>query len=233
MRCDTIACMSGITIDEVVRSRRKTIALVVQPDGRLVVRAPLRTNQKIIDAFVASKSDWIEKSRQSQNTRRKFFPKRYFIPGELFWYLGKQYPLQLVTPQRPTLQFHLAFKLNEKSAPQAKKRFEHWYREQARLYLVERVQYFTQLYNFHYQQIKITSARTRWGSCSARGTLSFAWRLIMAPPEIIDYVVLHELAHTVHHNHSQSFWTLVQSMVPDYAAKRKWLKQNSHQFHWD
>lgn len=225
--------MSAIAVDEVVRSRRKTIALVVQPDGRLVVRAPLRTSQKIIDAFVTSKADWIEKSRQSQHTRRKFFPKRYFIPGELFWYLGKQYPLQLATPQRPALQFHLAFKLEEKSAPQAKKRFEHWYREQARLYLMERVQYFANLYNFQYKLIKITSARTRWGSCSARGTLSFAWRLIMAPPEIIDYVVLHELAHTAHHDHSRDFWSLVQSMVPDYAEKRKWLKQNSHLFHWD
>lgn len=225
--------MSAIKIDEVVRSRRKTIALVVQPDGRLVVRAPLRTNQKIIDAFVSSKAAWIEKSRQSQQARRKFFPKRYFTSGELFWYLGKQYPLQRVTPQRPALQFHLAFTLSEKSTPQAKKHFEHWYREQARLYLMERAQYFTNLYNFHYKQIKITGARTRWGSCSARGTLSFAWRLIMAPPEIIDYVVLHELAHTVHHNHSQAFWSLVQSMVPDYAAKRKWLKHNSHQFHWD
>lgn len=225
--------MSGIAIDEVVRSRRKTIALVVQSDGRLVVRAPLRTSQKIIDAFVTSKADWIEKSRQSQVARRKFFPKRHFSPGELFWYLGKQYPLTLVASQRPALQFHLAFELDEKSAVQAKKRFEQWYREQARLYLTERVQYFAHLYNFQYKPVKITSARTRWGSCSARGTLSFAWRLIMAPPEIIDYVVLHELAHTVQHNHGQQFWSLVQSMQPDYAAKRKWLKQNGHLFHWD
>jgi predicted metal-dependent hydrolase len=120
-----------------------------------------------------------------------------------------------------------------RSAPLAKKRFENWYREQARLFLTERLQYFSHLYNFHYSQIRITSARTRWGSCSGRGTISFTWRLVMAPPEIIDYVVLHELAHTVHHNHSPQFWNLVQSMQPDYAAKRKWLKQNSHLFHWD
>lgn len=225
--------MNGITIDEVIRSRRKTLALVVQTDGRLVVRAPLRTSQKIIEAFVSSKAEWIEKSRQSQLARQKFFPKRNFTPGELFWYLGKQYPLQLVPSQRPTLQFKLAFALDMKSAALAKKRFENWYREQARLFLTERLQYFASLFNLHYEQIRITSARTRWGSCSGRGTISFTWRLIMAPPEIIDYVVLHELAHTVHHNHSQQFWQLVQSMQPDYAAKRKWLKQNSHLFHWD
>lgn len=225
--------MGTIKVDELVRSRRKTIALVVQPDGRLVVRAPLRVSQKIIDAFVASKTDWIEKTRQSQHARRKFFPQRHFLPGELFWYLGKQYPLQLAPPQRPPLQFYLAFSLEEKSIPHAKKHLEAWYREQARLYLTERVSYFAHLYNFHYQKIRISSARTRWGSCSAHGTLSFTWRLIMSPPEIIDYVVIHELAHTVHHNHSQSFWMLVQSMVPDYAEKRKWMKKNSYLFHWD
>ncbi|PKO08242.1 MAG: M48 family peptidase [Chloroflexi bacterium HGW-Chloroflexi-2] len=225
--------MGAIKIDEVVRSRRKTIALVVQPDGRLVVRAPLRVSQKIIDAFVISKADWIEKSRQSQVARRKFFPKRSFASGELFWYLGKQYPIKVVKSQRPVFQFQLGFSLDENALPQAKKQFEKWYRDQARLYLNERVVHYARLYNFHYQKIRVSSARTRWGSCSARGTLSFTWRLIMSPPEIIDYVVIHELAHTIHHNHSPQFWGLVGSILPDYAEKRKWLKHNSHLFHWD
>jgi hypothetical protein len=95
------------------------------------------------------------------------------------------------------------------------------------------VVHYARLYNFHYQKIRLSSARTRWGSCSARGTLSFTWRLIMSPPEIIDYVVIHELAHTIHHNHSPQFWGLVGSILPDYAEKRKWLKHNSHLFHWD
>jgi len=230
---DTIGCMGMIPIDELILSKRKTIALVVQPDGRLLVRAPLRTNRKLIDAFIVSKTDWIEKTRQMQHARRKSIPRHHFAEGEHFWYLGKQYPLRLMPPQRPALQFDLAFTLSENALPQAGKRFEDWYREQARLYLTERVVYFAQRYNFNFQKVKITSARTRWGSCSARGTINFAWRLIMAPPEIIDYVVLHELAHTVHHNHGLSFWSLVQSMVPDYGAKRKWLKQHSQQFHWD
>ena len=225
--------MVVIKIDELVRSRRKTIALVVHPDGRLVVRAPLRTSQKIIDAFVSSKTDWIEKTRQSQHARRKFFPKQIFSEGGKFWYLGQQYPLQVVRDQRPVFQFNLAFSIQEKVLPQARKQFEKWYRDQARLYLNERVAYFAQLYGFHYQKIRISSARTRWGSCSGRGTLSFTWRLIMAPPEIIDYVVIHELAHTAHHNHSSDFWGLVGSILPDYAQKRKWLKQNGYLFHWD
>ena len=118
---DTIACMSAVVVDEVVRSRRKTLALVVQPNGRVVVRAPLRTSQKIIDAFIFSKRDWIEETRQIQMDKGKNYPVRQFVPGEVFWYLGQQYPLQLVRAQRPALQFKFGFSLAEKSLPQAKK----------------------------------------------------------------------------------------------------------------
>lgn len=225
--------MCAVVIDELVRSRRKTLALIVQPNGRVVVRAPLRTSQKIIDAFVTSKSEWIKSTRQNQLAKGRNYPSHSFVSGEFFWYLGKQYPLQFVSAQRPALQFKFGFFLDRKSLPKAKKRFEDWYRDQARLYLTERVNHFASLHQFDYSQIKITSARTRWGSCSGRGTINFTWRLIMAPPEIIDYVVIHELAHTVHHNHSQDFWALVGELLPDYAAKRKWLRQNGHQFFWD
>ena len=220
-------------IDEVVRSRRKTLALIVQTNGRVVVRAPLRTSQKIIDAFVSSKHEWIEKTRVIQLERGKKYPIRHFISGEQFWYLGKQYPLHIVEKQKPALQFKLGFLLDQKSLPLAKKRFVDWYRDQARLYLSERVNHYAALHQFAYQQIKITSARTRWGSCSGRGTISFTWRLMMAPPDIIDYVIIHELSHTVHHNHSRDFWALVGKLLPDYAAKRKWLNQNGHHFFWD
>jgi len=225
--------MSKIEINELVRSRRKTIALIVHTDGRLVVRAPLRASQKLIDEFVASKSDWIEKTRQSQQARRETIPQHHFAEGELFWYLGQQYPLKIVKSQHMALQFQPGFSLALKAVPHGKAWFEGWYRAQARIYISQRVGFFAQRYNLRYQKIRISSARTRWGSCSACGTLSFTWRLIMAPPEIIDYVILHELAHTVQHNHSPQFWALVESMLPDYAVKRKWLKQNSQLFHWE
>lgn len=225
--------MSAVVVDEVVRSRRKTLALIVHPNGRVVVRAPLRTSQKIIDAFVFSKREWIDRTRKTQLEKGKSYPVREFVPGELFWYLGKQYPLRVVGKQRPALQFKFGFYLDQNASSLAKKRFEDWYRDQARLYFSERVNHFASLHHFDYKQIRITSARTRWGSCSGRGTISFTWRLIMAPPEIIDYVVIHELVHTVHHNHSHDFWDMVGKLLPDYAIRRKWLKQNGRQFFWE
>ncbi len=225
--------MSADVVDEVVRSRRKTLALIIHPNGRVVVRAPLRTSQKIIDAFVFSKRDWIDKTRLKQLEKGKRYPVREFTQEELFWYLGKQYPLRLVGKQRPALQFKFGFFLDQASVSQAKKRFEDWYRDQARLYFTERVNYFASLHQFEFKKIKITSARTRWGSCSGRGTISFTWRLIMAPPEIIDYVVIHELVHTVHHNHSRDFWDAVGKLMPDYVVRRKWLKQNGRNYFWE
>jgi predicted metal-dependent hydrolase len=78
------------------------------------------------------------------------------------------------------------------------------------------------------RSVRITDAKERWGSCNAAGSLNFAWRLVMAPPPVIDYVIVHELAHLVEMNHSQRFWGLVGRILPDYAVRRKWLRENEH-----
>jgi predicted metal-dependent hydrolase len=88
-------------------------------------------------------------------------------------------------------------------------------------------------HGFVYSKIGITGARTRWGSCSAKGSLNFSWRLIMAPLEIIDYVIIHELVHLRYHNHSRAFWKGVADILPDYRARKAWLTQNSHRFTLD
>jgi predicted metal-dependent hydrolase len=104
--------------------------------------------------------------------------------------------------------------------------FENWYKERAKALIPRRVSQLAAQYGFEYQRIRITSARTRWGSCSSRGTLSFTWRLVMAPEEMIDYVIVHELVHLHIHNHSKEFWTKVGLIMPGYKAKRLWLKKN-------
>jgi predicted metal-dependent hydrolase len=88
------------------------------------------------------------------------------------------------------------------------------------------VDHYASQYGFQYKKIGITSAQTRWGSCSANGSLNFSWRLILAPMEAVDYVVVHELVHTVHHNHSRRFWQKVGKIMPDYKERRKWLRKN-------
>ncbi|MDE7247138.1 MAG: M48 family metallopeptidase [Lachnospiraceae bacterium] len=103
------------------------------------------------------------------------------------------------------------------------------YIEAAREYFPKRVSYFQPLTGGSYDRITIRDQKTRWGSCSAKGTLSFNWRLMLAPPAVLDYVVVHELCHLTHMNHSAAFWALVESVCPDYRVHRKWLKEHGNE----
>lgn len=141
-------------------------------------------------------------------------------------YLGHPYPLEIAKGQKKPLLLEENFKLAESARENAKLVFERWYRAQAKKILEERVNIYASQHGLQYKKIGITSARTRWGSCSPNGLLNFSWRLIMAPMEAVDYVVVHELAHTVFHNHSKRFWKKVEKIMPDYKACRKWLRKN-------
>ena len=124
------------------------------------------------------------------------------------------------------MHFSSEFRLPVKALPKAPALLAAWYKNQARLILTERTDHFAQQFGLKYRSIRITSARTRWGSCSQLNALSFTWRLVMTPIEIVDYIVVHELAHVVEKNHSRAFWSQVERMLPDYRIRRKWLKTN-------
>jgi hypothetical protein len=237
----TMSQTKPIQIDELIRTRRKSIALIVTPEAKLVVRAPQQIPLAQIEDFIHRKADWI--IRQQTEMRRKF-PYGYsgkqkikYQPGEMFWYLGQQYPL-VITPadsDNGTLKRLVwdgtAFHLQARSHREKAQQFIHWYRLQATQYLSQRVQALSRSSGLNgYTSLRISSARTRWGSCSSRGGLSFTWRLVMAPPDVIDYVVIHELAHLRIRNHSKDFWTLVKQFCPDYKAKIAWLKAHGASF---
>jgi predicted metal-dependent hydrolase len=120
------------------------------------------------------------------------------------------------------------FRLAQSALPRAEVVFEKWYRKQAHEVLTGRVHWYAAKHGFEYKQAKITSARTRWGSCNSAGTLSFSWRLVMAPMPVIDYVVIHELVHLQVRNHSKKFWSRVGVIMPDYEQKIDWLEKNGH-----
>lgn len=212
-------------INQIIRSKRKTMALIIKPDGSLVVRAPLQTADGVIMKFIRNNRSWIERKQAEARAARSLEPKQY-CAGELFLYLGNPYPLEIVRGQKKPLLLEASFQLAEAAHPEAALAFERWYRSQAKRILTERVNVFASQYDLHFKGIKITSARTRWGSCSANGSLNFSWRLILAPMEAVDYVVVHELVHTVYHNHSKRFWKKVEEILPDYRERRKWLRNN-------
>ncbi len=219
-----------IEITEIIRSKRKTIALVVQPGGRLVVRAPQRATLKQIRAIVERHADWVEAKLKEMEARPA---PRTFTEGTELPYLGGLYPLRLTPGPVPALRFDgFSFTLADGAASQAASLFEEWYRRQARKVFTERVRHYAAGDGFEYGKLRISSARTRWGSCSSKGTLSFTWRLVLAPLDVVDYVVVHELVHLRVKNHSPDFWRGVEAILPDYKSRRKWLKANGESLHW-
>lgn len=217
-----------IPAHQLIRSKRKTLALVIKPDGSLLVRAPIRASKTVIEDFIEKNRGWIEKHQAKALANLPPAPRQY-VRGEQFPYLGTTYPLEIADGQKEPLRLDGTFKLAASHQSNAARVFERWYREQARQILPGRVEFFARQYEFPYKGIRITSARTRWGSCSAKGSLSFSWQLIQAPLAVVDYVVVHELVHTLIHNHSKQFWDRVGTIMPEFQNHRRWLREHGRQ----
>jgi len=219
---------------ELLRSkkRKKTISLQVRRDGTVVIQAPLHTPKSEIQRLIEEKKSWLRKQIREQRERER--GKKSFVSGEAFLFLGKFYPLVILdtrdgSRQTAPLTFSgQRFLLRGDHAAEAGSLFTEWYRKRAGEHIPERVRHFsTALWSFP-RSVRISHAACRWGSCSADNRLFFSWRLVMAPPPVIDYVILHEFAHMHEKNHSRRFWNLVEAVLPDYEKYRLWLRENGH-----
>ena len=220
--------MIMIRIDQVIRTDRKSIALIVKRDGELIVRVPRNATDEQIFSVINRKSSWIEKKRQEVLSTYPQTSKKEFVNGEGFLYLGKSYRLKIISQGDVPLKLDTFFFLDQNALKNAKSVFIDWYKDKAKDVLSDRVAWYSKKSGISVKQIKITSANSRWGSCSAKGTLSFPWRLVIAPVPVIDYVVIHELIHVIEKNHSKDFWDKVHVLMPDYQQKIEWLDINGH-----
>lgn len=214
-------------IDQIIRSKRRTISLEITRDAKLVVHAPMRTPKYFIEEAAAQKRGWIlEKQREAAARNEKHLPKAC-VDGERFELLGKEYTLRFIenAPQIFLQGEYLVVPVRLQQDVQAA--LIEWYKRQAEKILRERAHFYAERAGVEYTSLKITSALTRWGSCSAGKRLCFTWRLAMAPVDKIDYVVVHELSHIGHPDHSAAFWRRVAELMPDYAPRREWFRQNS------
>jgi predicted metal-dependent hydrolase len=218
-----------ITIDRIVRSKRRTIGLEIGADASLTVRAPVNAPLSAIERVINEKRAWIVKKQRLVRERAAAVPARRFVTGEEFLVLGTPYPL--VVTEKARVRFALSdsrFVLKSSATPRARRLFLLWYRRKAAEVIGARVAFYAQRHGLSYSAVRISGARRRWGSASTRGSLNFSWRLVMAPITVIDYVVVHELAHLSVPNHSPRFWALVASLYPNYKKARRWLKDNGH-----
>lgn len=220
--------MTEIKIDKIIRSKRRTIALEIARDAQLIVRAPYRTPMDFIEKVVLKKRFWIMEKQEFVKERiKKIIPKE-FVSGEGFLYLGEMYKLEFVEALDMPIAFNNGFQISRQYVNVAKGILTAWYKEQAYQKISERANWYCTLSGLKYNKIKISDAQRRWGSCSAKGNLNFSWRLIMAPLRVVDYVVVHELAHLEEKNHSKAFWNKVRIMLPDFEQYKEWLKENRH-----
>jgi predicted metal-dependent hydrolase len=214
-------------IHEIRRTDRKTIAIQITEEGKVIVKAPLNASDEAIMRVVLKNKKWIE-SKIKEVFSRPRAGKKEFVNGESFLYLGRPYKLYIVENQEEPLRFENGFFLSKKFLHCAREVFIAWYKEAALEIISQRVEFYAKMAGLKYGKIRITDAQRRWGSCSPNNNLNFSWRLIMAPLPAIDYVVVHELAHIEEKNHSKRFWRRVKALMPDYEKYHQWFKENGH-----
>lgn len=222
-------------IDVVVtRKNRKTISIKVSESCEIIMSAPLYIDDEKVKEIIKDKEEWIAQSlRQMENKRNK---NMNFKEGVL--YLGIRYTLDIHKVKHRTLKIifdnntfniYIPESLLEKEMDVLlKELLTKWYRVQARRVFQERVNYYSSKLKVSPNRIAIKDQKSRWGSCSSKGNINLNYRLIMAPIEIIDYVIVHELCHLVHLNHSKEFWALVKEISPNYLKYKEWLKNNGN-----
>ena len=171
---------------------------------------------------------WVIDKQRNYDTYRNQIPDRSFEAGESFPFLGEDRELVIESRQKHGIAED-SIRLRKSAVTQSsiKPVLENFYRSRARDYLTERTNYYAKQMGVEYEKLELRNQRTRWGSCSTSGTISLNWRLIMAPPDIVDYLVVHELAHLIEQNHGRDFWRLVGEHIPEYKQKAEWLEQNS------
>ena len=207
--------------DKIVRSNRKTLSISVDTFGRLIVRAPKRCKEERIFAFIREKEEWILRKQAQRAEVRALLPPQN-LHGYSFLLLGRQTKIVVYDEEKigyDEVQ-NLLYLPHEKS----RERLVKWLKENAKRILTAVTERKAKELGVSYKSIAITSAKTRWGSCSGDNALRYTFRLLYCPKEVVDYVVVHELAHTLHHNHSKQFWQVVERHVPDWKLRRQWLK---------
>jgi len=221
-----------LVVVQIRKSRRaRTMRLTVGPGRPPEVVVPTRVRQRTVDEFINAKQRWLgdklaELRAAAACPRELFFDR----PGTI-WLAGAPVPVDHDPAGRPVAALR-AGRLAVGGSPEAAgAAIERWYRREARRALLEAAELAAGGIGVRFTAVGVRDPRTRWGSCSPNGRLSFSWRLLMAPGHVLDYVVVHELCHLREFNHSRSFWRLVEAARPEWRESRDWLRRHGHELH--
>jgi len=213
----------------IVRSpKRRKLTITVERDRSVVVHAPENTSEEKIHQIMESKKQWVwEKTHHPQKYDGvKHPPGKEMVNGESVLYLGRSYKIQITETESGEIEFKQKFLIPPNIASSGPKGFISWYTMRAEEKIPVRVQHHAVQLGVEYGEVKIMDSRYRWGSCTVNNNLNFNWRLIKAPMFVIDYILVHELAHLIESNHTPKFWNIVSAQTPTTEKAKAWLKEH-------
>lgn len=225
---------------EIIRRKRKSICIKININGEVQVIAPMKTSKEYILNFVNSKGDWIIENRRKLKVALNKKVKREFVNHSTFMYLGKEYPILLIFDNKinkPSVEFvyeninrdteaKFIIKTNTNDKEKLKKILENWYRNKTLDIVKERIKLNEFKFKDKITKITIKEQKRRYASINIKNETFFNWRISMAPLEVIDYIVIHEMCHMDFRNHSKQFWSRVKEVKPDYKKCHEYLKEN-------
>jgi len=218
---------------EIVYSHRRTIGITVERDRRVIVRAPLQALPEVVSKAVESKRFWIWEKLRDPRKYGDTPTMKEFVAGEAFLFLGQSYVLELVDEPRGEVRLNgSSFELSRADRNLGRELFRIWFLRQAKEHITPRVAASANAMGVQFKRVLVRDLKFRWGAITPGGTLTFNWRIVQAPAVVMDYLIVHELAHVLEPNHSKEFWNIVAVHAPSWAAAKDWLRQHGARLEW-
>jgi len=219
--------LEGIHITIEKTERRKTVSIFIERDGSVRVLAPVSASDEIIENAVKAKEYQIYTKLAKWKELNQGKVKREFVNGQSFLYFGRNYRLAIVENQAVPLRLsggNLQF--DKKHLSKADKVFKDFYKDKAEQKIAERLKLIQDKFELKPTSVKVSELQNRWASCTPKNGLNFHWKCAMAPVQVLDYIITHEMVHLTHPNHSPEFWDELDKKMPNYREYENWLKQN-------
>lgn len=222
--------VDGLPFEMRGSDRRKTLEIAVDRDGGLLLYVPDGHKSSVVSDFVRRKRLWIFTKLAEKNALRRPAPAKEYVSGEGFLYLGRSFRLLLVSKQMVPVKLEEGrFKMLRSAANEGRSLMVRWYSARAQDWLAKRVVRAASRMGVVPTGVAVRDLGYRWGSCGKGGRLYFHWKCITLPPQYIDYVITHELAHLTEPRHTGAFWLTVERALPDFKSRKRWLAEHGHQ----
>ena len=218
--------VSGVDI-AILKSNRKTVSIYIERDGTVSARVPEMLSDVEIKEILVAKEYQIFKNLAEWEQLNERAVDREYVSGQSFLYLGRNYRLKIVEGKLGEIEFkNNSFLIGKEETIEAKELFVKFYKKKLSIKILPIIERYKPLLGVNPKKVKVMELQNRWASCTKLGSVNFHWKCAMAPIDVLHYIVVHELAHLIHNNHSKAFWNEVDKVLPEYEKQINWLKVN-------